>query len=145
MPRVWNRACALHTQGCGFLCVTRRLPEGCGCPARAPELCNKLPACVHALCNLMQQGSCGPVSWGVGAWLVAKPQGLFDLRLWRRLRLGVVGLSTSGLVWLALPTSWSLWAQDWERGCLVRWCWGEASRQGMVPCQHAVVMGWRTG
>lgn len=40
----------------------------------------------------MRQGSCGPVSWGVGAWLVPKPQGLFDLRLWRRLRLGVVGL-----------------------------------------------------
>lgn len=91
------------SQGCGFLCVTVRLPGGCGCRVRAPRLCNKLPACVHELCNLMQQGSCGPVSWGVGAWLVPKPQGLFDLRLWRRLRLGVVGLSTSGLVWLALP------------------------------------------
>lgn len=103
MPRVWNRACTLHTQGCGFLCVTRRLPGGCGCRGRAPRLCNKLPACVHALCNLMQQGSCGPVSWGVGAWPVAKPQGLFDLRLWGRLLLGVVGLSTSGLVCLHCP------------------------------------------
>lgn len=68
--------------------MTGRLPGGCGCPVRAPRLCNKLLACVHELCNLMQQGSCGPVSWGVGAWLGPKPQGVFDLRLWRRLRFG---------------------------------------------------------
>lgn len=66
MPKVWNRACALYTQGCGFLCVTRRLPGGCECRARAPRLCNKLPACVHALCNLMQQGSLRSRELGCG-------------------------------------------------------------------------------
>ena len=31
----------------------------------------------------MQQGSCGPVSWGVGAWLGPKPQGVFGFWLRR--------------------------------------------------------------
>lgn len=34
--------------------------------------------------------------------------------------MGVAELSTSGLVYPWLPTSWSLWAQGWEWGCLAR-------------------------
>lgn len=64
---------------------------------RAHCSCVTSSGCVHELSNLMQQGSCGPVSWGVGAWLGPRPQGLFGL--WPRgPGTGVAELSTLGLV-----------------------------------------------
>lgn len=67
-----------------FLLWDHGPPEEYGCRVRAFRLCNKLPGFVHTLSNLMQQGSCGPVSWGVGAWPRPKPQRVFGLWLWRR-------------------------------------------------------------
>lgn len=118
MPGVCRGARALRARLWFLSSVGLSGHPGCVGAVRAHHRCVTSSGAVHGLGNLMRQGSCGPVSGGVGARLRPKPQEVFGLWL-RRLGMGVRRLVYVRLVHPGVPTSWFLWARVWKWGCLV--------------------------